>query len=69
MALIILQILVGLGLITVILLQAKGTGLGTTFGGTGQMYHSKRGVEKIIFGLTIVLAVVFTLLSLLNIRL
>lgn len=62
----ILQILVSIGLIAVILLQAKGTGLGSTFGGQSQMYHSKRGVEKVVFTLTIILSVIFVILSILN---
>ena len=69
MILTILQIVVAISLITVILLQAKGTGLGSTFGGQSQMYHSKRGVEKVVFTLTIVLAIAFVVLSILNFRL
>jgi len=62
----ILQIIIAVILTAVILLQAKGTGLGSTFGGQNQMYHSKRGVEKIIFSLTIILTVIFVLISLIN---
>ena len=69
MILTILQIIVAIALIAVILLQAKGTGLGSTFGGQSQMYHSKRGVEKVVFTLTIILAIVFVVLSILNFRL
>jgi preprotein translocase subunit SecG len=69
MLIVILQLITAVLLITVILLQTKGTGLGTTFGGSQKMYHSKRGVEKLIFGLTIILAVAFVLLSILSISL
>jgi len=62
----ILQIIISIFLIAVILLQAKGTGLGTAFGGSNQMYHSKRGMEKIVFGLTIFLAFAFIVLSVIN---
>lgn len=55
----IVQIIISLFLIGVILLQAKGTGLGTAWGGSGQFYHTKRGAEKIIFGATILLSVLF----------
>ncbi len=55
--LLIIQILVSLALITVIVLQAKGTGLGRAFGGTS--YHAKRGMEKTLFYATIFLAIVF----------
>ena len=69
MLLIIVQIIVSLILISLILLQAKGTGLGSTFGGQSQAYHSKRGVEKIVFYSTIIAGIVFVIISLLNFRL
>ncbi len=69
MIFIILQIIVAIGLTAVILLQAKGTGLGSTFGGQNQMYHSKRGVEKVVFYLTILLSFAFVVLSIINFRL
>ena len=65
----IIQIILAIALTAVILLQAKGTGLGSTFGGQSQMYHSKRGVEKVVFYLTIILSVLFVIVSLVNFRL
>ncbi|MFI5240467.1 MAG: preprotein translocase subunit SecG [Candidatus Saccharimonadia bacterium] len=44
-----------------ILMQTQGVGLGTAFGGEGGSYRTKRGAEKIIFNLTIVMAIVFVL--------
>ncbi len=58
------QIVVGIALSVLILLQAKGTGLGRTFGAVS--YHSKRGVENLIFKTTIVLAVIFVATSIAN---
>ncbi len=57
-------------LIVAILLQNRGTGLGAAFGGEGNVYRTKRGVEKMLFYATILLAVVFlgTSLSLLIIK-
>ena len=46
-------------LIAAILLQQRGTGLSATFGGEGNVYRTKRGLEKVIFVATIVLAVLF----------
>ena len=69
MILTLFQLIIAIALIAVILLQAKGTGLGSAFGGSGQMYHSKRGVEKVIFSLTITLACIFVILSIVNISL
>jgi len=42
-------------------MQTQGVGLGTAFGGEGGSYRTKRGAEKIIFNLTIVMAIVFVL--------
>jgi preprotein translocase subunit SecG len=62
--LIIAQIVVAVLLMGGILLQARGTGLGAAFGGEGNVYRTKRGMEKVIFRATVVLAVVFLALSL-----
>ncbi len=58
------QIAISVLLIASILLQARGTGLGATFGGEGNVYRTKRGVEKILFRSTIFFAVVFLGLAL-----
>jgi preprotein translocase subunit SecG len=47
-----------------ILLQQRGTGLGAAFGGEGNVYRTKRGMEKILFYTTIVFAVIFLASSL-----
>ena len=60
------QIGVAVLLVTAILLQQKGVGLGSAFGGSGQIYRSKRGLEKNLFWATIILAVLFTILALIN---
>jgi preprotein translocase subunit SecG len=60
------QIITALSLSALILLQAKGTGLGSAFGGGGEFYRSKRGVEKIVFIATIVFGVLFLLFSIAN---
>ena len=64
--LLILQIIVPLLLIGAILLQARGAALGETFGGTGEFYFKRRGMEKILFGVTIFLGALFLVISLLN---
>lgn len=61
----IIQILVSIILIALIVLQAKGVGLGRAWGGSGDFYKSRRGVEKIVFNLTIILVVVFLITSIL----
>jgi len=61
-----LQIIISLLLLGVILLQSKGAGLGRAWGGEAGFYHTKRGMEKLLFILTIVLAVLFFTISILN---
>jgi preprotein translocase subunit SecG len=62
------QLLVSIALIFVILLQAKGSGLGGIFGQADTVYRTKRGVEKTLFQLTIALAVLFVALSVVSLR-
>lgn len=57
--LIIIQAGTGILLIIAILLQQRGTGLSGAFGGEGNVYRAKRGVEKILFYVTIAIAVLF----------
>lgn len=63
------QIVVSVLLVGSILLQSRGTGLSGTFGGEGNVFRTKRGVEKIVFYATIVLAVLFFGLALTSILL
>jgi len=60
------QIIVPVLLIVLILLQQRGTALGSAFGGEGGFYLQRRGLEKKIFWSTVVLAVLFIAISLLN---
>ena len=62
-ALLIIQMVISLSLISIILMQSKGGGLGSAFGGSAQIYRSKRGVEKVIVYVTITLAVLFFIIS------
>jgi len=54
-------------LIVAILLQTRGAGLSTVFGGEGNIYRTKRGFEKGLFWATIVLSVIFLGTALANI--
>ena len=60
----VLQIVICLLIIGSILLQAPEGGLSPAFGGGGEMYRSKRNVEKFLIGATIVLSVLLAGLSL-----
>jgi preprotein translocase subunit SecG len=57
------QIILSIALILVILLQVRGGGLGGIFGQADTVYRTKRGVEKTLFQLTIVLIVLFVIIS------
>ncbi|TAK05246.1 preprotein translocase subunit SecG [Patescibacteria group bacterium] len=46
-------------LIGAILLQARGAGLGAAFGGEGNVFRTKRGVERVLFRATIVISILF----------
>ncbi len=52
-------------LICLILLQTSKGGLGNAFGGA-DYYRTKRGAERIVFGATVVTAVLFFLTSIIN---
>ena len=64
MILTILQIIIAAFLIGAILLQSQGSGLSTAFGGSGEVFRSKRNAEKALVIATIVLAVILGVLSL-----
>lgn len=55
----IIQAIVGILIIILILLQERSTGLSAIFGGEGGFYQTRRGIEKLIFGATITLAIIF----------
>jgi preprotein translocase subunit SecG len=61
--LIISQIVVAVALIIVVLMQVKGGGLGGIFGQSDGVYRTRRGVEKSLFQLTVVLAILFIIIS------
>ncbi|MBU4348365.1 preprotein translocase subunit SecG [Patescibacteria group bacterium] len=60
------QIIVSILLIITILLQERSSGLSGVFGGDSEFYHTRRGLEKIIFWSTIVFAITFGVLSLIS---
>lgn len=62
-----IQIILGVLLILLIVLQSKGTGMGTAFGGDMGFYGTKRGAEKMLFVLTIIISIVFFVLSILGV--
>lgn len=61
----IVQVVVAVLLSLSILVQQRGSGLSATFGGTGAIYTTRRGPEKVLLIVTVVLAILFVLVSLL----
>ena len=59
------QILVAIALITAILFQLHGGGIGGIFGQSDSVYRTRRGVERTLFRITIVLAVIFVVFAVL----
>lgn len=59
-----LQIIIAILLTVSILLQHRGTGIGGAFGGADVSYRSRRGVEKLFFRGTILLATIFIVIVL-----
>lgn len=63
LALQLVQIILSIALITLVLLQGKGGGLGGIFGGDNSVYKTRRGVEQLLHQVTIVLSGVFFLVA------
>lgn len=59
-----IQIIIGVLLVLVIIIQQKGSGLGSAFGGDLGFYRTKRGAEKLLFYATIALCIIFIISSL-----
>ncbi len=60
-------IIISIALIGLVLLQARGGGLGSVFGGDTGIYKTRRGMEKTLYNATIVFAVLFLVTSLLTV--
>ncbi|MFC1943162.1 preprotein translocase subunit SecG [Chloroflexota bacterium] len=62
------QIVLSVALILTILLQVRGGGLGGIFGQADTVFRTRRGVEKTLFQLTIVLVILFVIVSIVTLR-
>ena len=67
-ALQLVEIAVAVILVAVLLLQVRGSGT-TLFGQAESSYRSRRGVERLMFRSTIVLAALFVVIAIVNVRL
>lgn len=62
--LLIIQIIVSALLVVSVLLQNRAEGLGKMFGGGGEVFRTKRGLEKFLYYFTMVLTAILVILSL-----
>jgi preprotein translocase subunit SecG len=64
----VIQIVLSLAIILVILLQVKGGGLGGIFGQADSVYRTRRGLEKRLFQLTVVLIITFLTVAIVTLK-
>ena len=62
------QIVLAVALVLVIMLQVRGGGLGGIFGQADTVFRTRRGLERTLFQLTVVLVVVFVVLAIVALR-
>ena len=62
-------IIVSISLIAAVILQSRGAGLGGLGGGdtSGGSYHARRGIEKLLFNITIGLSIAFFVITFINV--
>jgi len=63
----IVQIIISVMLIVLVVLQRQGGGLGGLLGGDSSFYRTRRGMERTLHNLTIILAIIFALMSVLSV--
>ena len=63
----VVEIILSVAVIFFILLQVRGAGLGSAFGGTsaGSVFKTRRGVERLVFNMTIIFVVLFAAIAVL----
>ncbi len=62
------QVIISIVLIVAVMFQVRGGGLGGIVGTQTGTYRTKRGIERTLFQLTIVLAIIFVVISIFAVR-
>ena len=63
-------IITSIALVVCVILQSKGAGLGGLTGGdTGGVFTARRGIEKVLFWVTIGLSILFFILAIITVKL
>lgn len=58
------ELILAISLIVLILMQSRGTSLGSVFGQEGSVFHTRRGAERVLFNVSIGTAVGFLIIAL-----
>jgi preprotein translocase subunit SecG len=62
------QIVISVALTVAVLLQIKSSGLGSVFGGSDSaVYRTRRGIERLLFNITVGLTIAFFVITILNV--
>ncbi|OGK62416.1 preprotein translocase subunit SecG [Candidatus Roizmanbacteria bacterium RIFOXYB2_FULL_38_10] len=64
--LIIINIVVSIVIVALILMQGRGAGLGSAWGGGGEMFATRRGIEKVTLRITVLCIILFFIISLIS---
>lgn len=64
--LLIAQSIISILIVVAILLQQRGTALGSAFGGGGEVYSTRRGIQQRLLWVTVILTIAFLALTVLN---
>ncbi|MCX7996805.1 MAG: preprotein translocase subunit SecG [Patescibacteria group bacterium] len=64
--LLVLNIIISLLVVVFILMQGRGAGLGGAWGGGGETYQTRRGVELLTMRLTVFFIIAFFVVSAIN---
>lgn len=62
-ALRIAELILAVSLIVLILMQSRGTSLGSVFGQEGSVFHTRRGAERVLFNVSIGVALAFLIIG------
>lgn len=61
-----INIVLSVLIVVFILIQGKGGGLGSAWGGGGERFQTRRGIEKIVLWVSTILILIFFIISLIN---
>jgi len=64
--LLIINVILSVLIVGLILLQGKGAGLGSAWGGGGEFFQTRRGIEKFTLRITVILIIIFFIISVFN---